>query len=79
MAFGELLRLRYFELIHAGAMPGLQEMWEQIVAVGELFDYECRLRRHDGEYRFHTMRSAPIKDATGNVLRWTGSGVVSAT
>ncbi|PJJ54426.1 PAS domain-containing sensor histidine kinase [Hymenobacter chitinivorans] len=34
---------------------------------------ELRLRRHDGQYRWHLSRAVPALDAQGNVLRWFGS------
>ena len=44
-------------------------------AVGP-FEAEFRIRRHDGQYRWHLTRSAPQFDpATGQVLRWHGSTV----
>ena len=36
--------------------------------------FECRLRREDGEYRWHLMRVEPLRDDSGRLMRWYGSG-----
>jgi PAS domain S-box-containing protein len=38
-----------------------------------LWQLEYRLRRHDGEYRWHLARSMPHLAADGTILRWYGS------
>jgi PAS domain S-box-containing protein len=37
------------------------------------FAYEFRLRRHDGEYIRHLARAAPVRDSTGQIVKWIGS------
>lgn len=37
------------------------------------YELEYRIRRHDGVYRWHMVRSVPIFDANGNVVRWFGT------
>ncbi|RYZ69333.1 MAG: PAS domain S-box protein [Proteobacteria bacterium] len=39
----------------------------------EPYEIEYRLRRHDGEYRWHLGRAMPIKKSTGEVLMWIGT------
>ncbi len=34
---------------------------------------EYRLRRHDGEYRWHLARRVPIRNLEGEIIRWVGS------
>ena len=40
---------------------------------GDVFQVEIRLRRRDGEYRWHLVRSAPLKDQVGRVSRRSGT------
>jgi PAS domain S-box-containing protein len=40
---------------------------------GDVFDAEVRLRRRDGGYRWHLVRSAPLKDPEGRVSRRSGT------
>jgi PAS domain S-box-containing protein len=40
--------------------------------VGEAYDDEMRLRRADGEYRWFLVRTAPLRDAGGKIVKWYG-------
>src|SRR5262249_1095871 len=42
------------------------------LATGEPYDFETRLRRHDGSYRWFKIRGQPIKDEVGSIVRWYG-------
>jgi light-regulated signal transduction histidine kinase (bacteriophytochrome) len=37
------------------------------------YDLEYRLRRHDGQYRWFKARGAPLRDASGCIVRWFGT------
>lgn len=39
-------------------------------AQGLPWEQEIRLRRYDGEYRWHLSRQVPIRDEGGKILRW---------
>src|SRR5262249_60998028 len=41
---------------------------------GEPFQMEQRLRRADGEYRWHLARRVPLRNEDGEVIRWYGVG-----
>ena len=51
----------------------LLEYWDKSVKAGTAFELEARLRRRDGEFRWFMMRSIPIRDELGRVLRWFGT------
>ncbi len=72
-SFSELLGLGFMRLVHPDDVAGLAERWAAVMAKGEPFEAQYRLRRHDGAYRWHVIRGGPVKDAEGNVLRWTGA------
>jgi len=38
----------------------------------EPFNYEARMRRHDGEYRWFRYQSYPLRHADGTIARWCG-------
>lgn len=48
-------------------------LWEQSLKKGQPFHAEFRLRRHDGETRWHLGRATPILDETTRVVQWCGS------
>ena len=37
---------------------------------GVPFEIECRLRRHDGEYRWFLSQLTPLRDPGGKIIRW---------
>jgi len=37
---------------------------------GEPHEFEARLRRHDGEFRYHLFRMNPLEDERGHITRW---------
>ncbi len=58
------------DLIHPDELPAAIAEWERCVRTGELFEMEFRVRRADGIYRWFHVRSRPMKDAEGRILRW---------
>jgi len=47
----------------------IQHSWD----TGEFWEDTFPLRSKDGEYRWFLSRAMPIRDATGNILRWFGT------
>src|SRR6267142_956612 len=39
------------------------------------FEYETRVRSANGEYRWMFHRKVPLRDATGNIVKWYGSSL----
>jgi PAS domain S-box-containing protein len=48
-------------------------LWRHSLETGELYQVEYRLRHHSGEYRWTLGRALPIRDASGQILRWIGT------
>jgi PAS domain S-box-containing protein len=40
---------------------------------GKPHEFEARLRRHDGEFRWFLFRQTPLKDERGHITRWYGT------
>ena len=40
---------------------------------GQPFEIEYRLRRKDGQYRWHLARATPIRDQQGRIVKWIGT------
>ena len=51
-------------------------MWfEDIATAGNPYsEDEMRLRRADGEYRWFLIRTVPLRDEQGNIVKWYGTG-----
>jgi PAS domain S-box-containing protein len=46
--------------------------WRAALTGGKPLETEGRLRRADGEYRWFLIRAMPLRDATGNIVKWYG-------
>jgi formate hydrogenlyase transcriptional activator len=52
----------------------VMDKWREMLASGEAGEVEARLRRHDGSFRWFLLRSEPLHDETGKIVRWYGTG-----
>jgi formate hydrogenlyase transcriptional activator len=57
----------------ADAPIAMAEWRQQILAGAKPGEFEVRLRRYDGEYRWFMVRAEPLYDERGNVVRWYGT------
>lgn len=62
------------KVIHPDDMPLMNAAWAEAARNGRPFQMEFRLRRLNAEtYRWFLARSVPIRDDSGNILRWFGT------
>ncbi|MEO7735145.1 MAG: PAS domain-containing protein, partial [Kofleriaceae bacterium] len=61
------------DVSHPEDLPACVERWTRSLTTGIDYEVEFRLRRHDGQYRWHLGRAAAERDAQGGVLRWFGT------
>jgi PAS domain S-box-containing protein len=59
--------------IHPDDVKGLMDYWQACLASGEPVDTEARMRRFDGEYRWFIFRASPLRDESGNIVKWYGT------
>jgi PAS domain S-box-containing protein len=59
-------------IVHPDDRADVLRLWAQAVDEGVAFELKYRMRRFDGEYRWHLSRCAPIKNAAGVVMKWIG-------
>lgn len=59
--------------IHPDDRPAALASWTDTVTSGVLQDKELRIRRADGEYRWHICRQVPVKASDGRIVRWYGT------
>jgi PAS domain S-box-containing protein len=60
-------------VIHTEDLPRLSYVWQTVLASGEAGEFEARLRRFDGVYRWFLFRAEPLFDETGNIVKWYGT------
>ena len=65
---------RWGVAIHPDDFPLVEAAWRAHLPTGQPFDIEQRLRRADGEYRWHFVRRVPLRNEDGEVIRWYGVG-----
>jgi PAS domain S-box-containing protein len=61
------------EAIHPDDRKRLVEEWQSCLASGASVDTEARIRRFDSSYRWFLIRANPLKDESGNILKWYGT------
>jgi PAS domain S-box-containing protein len=62
-------------VIHPEDLPLVMKRWLANMAAGEAFEEEMRLRRADGEYRRFLVRTDPLRDEQGNIVKWYGVSI----
>ncbi len=70
---GELDGNGWTTMLHSDDLPLAIERWSASLASGENYETEFRLRRADGEYRWHLARAVPIRAAGEVLVRWIGT------
>src|SRR5580700_6342744 len=58
------------DTIHAEDLPRVVQIFARSIASGNPYDFEARIRRFDGVYRWFQVRGLPVRDADGRILRW---------
>ncbi|MGE0594038.1 MAG: PAS domain S-box protein [Vicinamibacterales bacterium] len=67
------LDLGWLEQAHPDDRDRVRVAWLDAVRAGQAFEAEYRLRRHDGAYRWFSVRAVPVRDGAGRVGRWAGA------
>src|SRR5580658_7069765 len=63
------------DFIHPEDLDGIVAKWRVSLETGEIFEYETRVRRANGDYRWMYHHKAPLRDACGNIVKWYGSSL----
>jgi PAS domain S-box-containing protein len=58
---------------HPDDKKGMLVKWAAIWESGMPGGLEARLRRFDGEYRWFLFQAVPLRDESGNIVKWYGS------
>jgi PAS domain S-box-containing protein len=57
-------------IAHPDEFEVIESKWRTYLEKGEPFDAEVRIRRADGQFRWHLTRRVPLRDDNGNILKW---------
>jgi two-component system CheB/CheR fusion protein len=73
MSFKQLTQWGWRTLVHPDDVAENVKAWQHSLETGEPFQFEHRLRRADGEYRWHLSRALPMRNSQGELVLWVGS------
>ena len=71
----ESLGHAWVAVLHPDDVDRLMPYWQNMLADGQAGEYEVRVRRFDGVYRWMLLRAVPQCDESGKVVRWYGASV----
>jgi PAS domain S-box-containing protein len=61
------------QLLHPDDQAPCLDTWTTAVKTGSPYRIEFRLRRYDGAYCWHLTQAVPIRDETGQIVKWYGT------
>jgi PAS domain S-box-containing protein len=75
MGFEDFLNLGWKEFIHPDDFPETARAFYHAIQTGESYRIKHRLRRADGQYRWHDARGEPLRDELQRIIQWYGLAV----
>lgn len=63
----------WVKLVHPDDADRARHGWERRTRTQEPFEMEIRLRRNDGDFRWHVLRAEAVRDSAGHVAKWIGT------
>jgi PAS domain S-box-containing protein len=73
IALGRSIGDAWTEVVHPDDRERGWRQWMESVRTGQPFEIEHRLRRKDGQYRWHLSRALPGRNAGGRIVWWIGT------
>jgi PAS domain S-box-containing protein len=68
----DLLNLGWEKFLHPEDFPKTANAFFHAIQTGESYENLQRVRRVDGEYRWHLVRAEPLRDQKGRIIEWYG-------
>ena len=66
-------RWAWMDVVHPDDAERALGSFAQALAAETAYEVDCRIRRHDGVYRWHTLRALPRRNLDGIIVRWIGT------
>lgn len=66
---------RWLSVLHPDDYERAATYWSESVDTGMDYIIEFRIRRRDGEYRWHLTRAQPVRNELGVITKWYGGTV----
>jgi PAS domain S-box-containing protein len=58
------------DVVHPDDLSNVIAVWSGAVQTGNPYEFECRLRRADGVYRWFRISGFPLRNREGRIVRW---------
>ena len=58
---------------HPDDLDRIADYWRSHIISGEAGEFEARLRRFDGDYRWFLFRGNPLRNDSGSIVKWYGT------
>jgi len=75
LRFEDFLQLGWKEFLHPDDFIETANAFSRAIQTGESYHAVHRLRRADGEYRWHHARGEPLRDREQRIIQWYGLSV----
>jgi PAS domain S-box-containing protein len=75
MRLEDFMNLGWKEFLHPEDFPETATAFFHAIQTGEPYQAVHRLRRIDGEYRWHHARGEPLRDKENRIIQWYGLSV----
>jgi PAS domain S-box-containing protein len=73
-SFPERVAAGWTDVTHPDDVPRTMRLWQVALDTGSSYENELRLRRaDDGSYRWHLARAIPMRNRSGEIVKWFGS------
>src|SRR5262250_614246 len=63
------------DAIHPDDRKGVVDYWRSCLASGTPVATQVRIRRFDGSYRWFLISANPLRDESGDIVRWYGTNI----
>jgi PAS domain S-box-containing protein len=63
----------WVSMVHPEDQEEALAAWQTAVDRGTVFEHTYRICRHDGEYRWHSFRSLPVRGTDDQIVKWIGT------
>jgi PAS domain S-box-containing protein len=75
MRFEDFKHRGWEAFVHLADFPETAKAFYHAIQTGTSYEGVMRLRRADGEFRWHHARCEPLRDRQGNIIQWYGLSV----
>lgn len=73
LSYEQCMGSGFLSAIHVADRALVKAAWAEARLTGQPFDYEMRLRQHEGGFRWQRCRATPRRQTGGEILCWYGT------